>query len=130
MSAQPSAHNFIGAERNALAGHFSETTLVNQIFHRFQGGVSVCNKGFNQSEHFSGGGIHANENTVVDLAKAEQLQNLFHFRGQTNNTTNSNDENNFFLRRDVNLVFGLCFSSVVNGSLCQLKKFKSVHHAE
>lgn len=62
----------VGAERNSLTIDFTKSALVNQLSNRFKVRSTISNKWLNKSEHFNGGSIETDENTIVDLAETEQ----------------------------------------------------------
>lgn len=55
------------------------TTFVDEFANWFQVRVSPCNVWFSDTQHVDGGFVQFDENTIVDLAQTEQLQNLTHF---------------------------------------------------
>lgn len=63
---------------DALLVHLSEPALVDQLPHRLQVGVPVGHVRLDETEHLDRGGIQFHEHGVVDLAKAEKLQDLAH----------------------------------------------------
>ena len=63
-------------EGNALLLDLSVSALVDEFADGLQVGVSVGNPWLDDLEHLQGGLGHANENTVVDLEKTEELEDL------------------------------------------------------
>lgn len=118
--AKGSLDNVVGAERNTLARDLAIATLVDQLTDRLQVRISVSNEGLNKSEHLDGGTVDANEHTVVDLAKSQQLEDLLDLGGHTDDTTNSDDEDKLLLRRNVDLVVSLGLAAVVDSILLEL----------
>ena len=78
MLSQTSLDNSVGAERNSLTVNLAVAALVDKVADRLQTWVTIGDEWFDQSEHLDGGSIDANEDTVVDLAQAEKLQDLLH----------------------------------------------------
>lgn len=119
--AQASLDNIVGAERHSLTRDLAEAALVDQLTDRLQVRIAVSDEGLNKSEHLDGGSIDTNEDTIVDLTKSQELQDLADLRRDTNDTTNSDDEDKLLLSRNEDLVVSLGNSTVVNGSLLKLK---------
>lgn len=120
LVAEGGLNNGVGADRHSLARHLAETSLVDDVLHGLKAGVTVSDERLNQSEHFGGGGIDAHEDTTVQLSKSQKLKDLGNLRRNTNDTTDTDDEDQFLLRINVNLVVRFGDSSVVNGSLSKL----------
>ncbi len=76
--AQRLAHHRVVADRDALARHLAEPPLVNDLLGALQVGVAVSDERLNEPQHLSRRRIDADEDAVVDLTKAQQLQDLFH----------------------------------------------------
>ena len=112
----------VAGDRNALPAYFSETSLVDELLHGLEVRVAVGDEGLDQSEHLKSGGIDTNEDTIVKLAKAEELKDFLHLGGHSNDTSNTNDKDELVLCGDIYLVVGLRETSVVNGSAAQLNK--------
>lgn len=110
----------VGAEGNSLTIDFTKSALVYQLSNRFKVRSTVSNKWLDKSKHLSGGSIETNEDAIVDLAKTEQTQDLLHFGGNTNDTTNSDNKDNFIFFRDVELISCLGLTTVVNGDSLKL----------
>jgi hypothetical protein len=123
-----SRHNGVVAQRDTLSADLSEASLVYKFPDRFQVRVAVGNEGLHKAEHFDGGGVDADENTVVQLAQAQELQNLAHLRGYTDDTANTDDEHNLLFRSYVDLVLGLSSTSVGNSITSQLKTSREVQY--
>jgi hypothetical protein len=119
--ANASLDNLVAAERDSLAGDLAVAALVYQSSDGLQVGVAVSNEGLHQSQHLLSGGVDANEHTIVDLAKSEQLQDLLDLGGQADDTTNANNEHDLVLRGNEDLSIGLGLSAAVNGLLVQLQ---------
>lgn len=125
LIAKTSLDDSVAANRNTLARHLHETSLVDQVLDGLKVGVAVSDEGLNKSEHVHGGSVDAHEHTVVDLAKSQKLKDLLHLGGNTNNTSDTDNEDQLLLRGNEYLSIGLGGSSVVNGSLLKLRRNKS-----
>ena len=66
----------IVGEGNALLVDLSVSALVDEFTDGLQVGVSVGDPWLDDLEHLQGGLGHANKNTVVDLEKTEELEDL------------------------------------------------------
>lgn len=66
---------------NALLVDLSVSTLVDELLDGLQVGVTVGDPGLDDLEHLSDGLGDLQEDTVVDLEKTEQLENLAGLRG-------------------------------------------------
>ena len=54
--------------------NFAVAAFVDEVAHRFDGRVAVGDVGFDDLEHFGGGFCEADEDTVVYLEEAEELE--------------------------------------------------------
>ena len=63
-------------ERNALLVDLGVSALVDELTDGLQVGVTVGNEGLDNLEHLRGGLGQADEDTVVDLEKTEELESL------------------------------------------------------
>ena len=68
-------------ERDALLVDLAVAALVDQVAHGFRGRVAVCDVGFHDLEHLGRGFGEADEDAVVDLEQAQQLEDLAGFGG-------------------------------------------------
>ena len=66
---------------DALFVDLAVPALVDQVAHGFRGGVAVGDVGFHDLEHFGRGLCEADEDPVVDLEEAQQLEDLAGFGG-------------------------------------------------
>ena len=57
------------------------SALVHEFAHGFHGWVAICDEGFDYFEHFDRGFCQFDEDSVVDLEKAEQLEDFAGFGG-------------------------------------------------
>ena len=77
--AQVGLDDRVVGEGNALLIDLSVSTLVDEFTNRLEVGVSVGNPRLDDLEHLEGGLGHADKDTVVDLEKAEELEDLSGF---------------------------------------------------
>jgi hypothetical protein len=68
--------NGIVGESDALLVNLSVSALVDELTGGLKVGVSVGDPWLDDLEHLKGGLGHANKNTVVDLEKSEELEDL------------------------------------------------------
>ena len=57
-----------------------------------RGGVAVRNVGLDEAKHVDRRLVQLDEDSVVDLPKAEKLQDLLHLGSNTNDTTDADDD--------------------------------------
>jgi hypothetical protein len=69
-------NDLVVGERDTLAVDLAVTTLVDELTDGLEVGVTVGNVWVDDGEHLSGSLVQANEDTVVDLEKTQQLQDL------------------------------------------------------
>jgi hypothetical protein len=60
----------------ALLVDLSVTALVDELTDGLQVGVAVCDEGLDDLQHLNGGLGEADEDTIVDLEKTEELEGL------------------------------------------------------
>lgn len=92
---------------NALLLDLSVSTLVDELLDGLQVGVTVGDPGLNNLEHLSDGLGDLQEDTVVDLEKTEQLEDLAGLRGHLVDTLDTDDEDQLGLSGNVGRVVGL-----------------------
>jgi hypothetical protein len=83
------------------------STLVDQTTDGLQVGVTVSDIGLDQLKHFRGSLVKTNKNTVVDLQKTEQLENLTGLGGNVVDTTDTDNEDELLLSGNVVVTFSL-----------------------
>jgi hypothetical protein len=71
-----SLNDRVVGESNALFVDLSVSTLVDELTDSLQVGVSVGDPWLDDLQHLKGGFGHADEDTVVDLEKTEELEDL------------------------------------------------------
>jgi len=86
---------------NTLLVNLSITTLVDELADSLQVGVSVGDPWLDDLEHLEGSLGHANENTIVDLEKTEELEDLAGFWCDLVDTFDTDNEDQLILSRDV-----------------------------
>lgn len=88
-------------ERDALASNLTITTLVDQVLHGLEVGVTPGDVGGDEGQHLLHGLGKADEDGVVDLAKTEELEDLSGLGINSVDTTDTDDESNLGLRVNV-----------------------------
>ena len=74
--AQVLLDDLVVGEGDALLVDFAVPALVDEFAHGFERGVAVGDVGFDDLEHFQGGFGELDEDAVVDLEEAEELEDL------------------------------------------------------
>ena len=90
-------YNRIIGESNASFVDFTEPTLVDELTHSLEVGVSVCHKGVYFLQHVHCGFVHFDEDTRVDLSETEELQDLLGLGGDAVETADTDDEDHLGL---------------------------------
>jgi len=85
----------------AVSFNLYESSLVDQLSDNVKTGGSPCNVGLADSQHVDGGLVQLDKDTVVDLAKTEQLHNLAGLGSNLVVTTNSDNKGELRLRGNV-----------------------------
>jgi hypothetical protein len=86
---------------NTLLGDLSISTLVNELADGLEVGVSVGNPWLDNLQHLKGGLGHANEDTIVDLEKTEELKDLARLWCNLVDTLDTDNEDQLLLGWDV-----------------------------
>lgn len=97
----------VGGDGQTLAVDLGVSTLVDQVADRGNGGLSVSHVRLNQLQHLLGGLGQLDEDTVVDLDQSEELEDLPRLGGDVVDTTQTDDEGDLGLGRDVEVARGL-----------------------
>jgi hypothetical protein len=118
--AEGSADHGVGGKGHTLGRHLTVSTLVDKLSHGLEVGVSVGNVWLDQIHHLGGSSVHADEDTIVDLTKTKELQDLLDLGGHSNSTTHSHNKHKLALIGDKKLTSGLSLASVINIGLCKL----------
>ena len=74
--AETTLNNGVVGKSNTLLLDLSVSALVDELTDGLQVGVSVGDPWLDNLEHLEGSLCHANENTIVDLEKTEELKDL------------------------------------------------------
>lgn len=116
-------------ERNTLTVQLSITALVDEVTDGLEVGVTVGNVGLDETEHFAGSLVQTNEDSVVDLTKAEKSEDLLDLGRNLVNTTNTNDNGKtaFTFNEEVTVV--VSFSSLGNEVSLELFHYKQTAKA-
>jgi len=99
--AQSLGDNGVVSQGNTLLVDLAETALVDELADGLEVGGTVGDIGLNQQEHVVGGLVDFNEDTVVDLAQTQQLQDLLDLGGDVVDTADTDDEQQLGLRGNV-----------------------------
>lgn len=97
----------VGGDGQTLAVDLGVSTLVDQVADRGNGGLSVGHVGLDQLQHLLGGLGQLDKDTVVDLDQSEELEDLPGLGGDVVDTTQTDDEGDLGLGRDVEVARGL-----------------------
>jgi len=79
-------------EGDALLVNLAVPTLVDELANSLEVGIAIGNKGLDDLEHLRSSLGYLNENTVVDLQEAEQLERLALLRVDLVDTLDTDDE--------------------------------------
>lgn len=93
--------NGVIGEGNALAVDLAISALVDELLDALEVGVTIGNPRLNNLDHLSGSLGDADEDTVVDLEKTEELKDLAGLGGNLVDTLDADDEDQLGLGRDV-----------------------------
>jgi len=103
-------NNFVVGEWDSLAVNLSETTLVDELGDQFLGWVTIGDVWFDLAEHVGGGLADADEGGVVELTESQQLKDLADNWGKVVDTSDSDDEVDFWLIWDEESTSSSCLS--------------------
>jgi len=94
---------------DSLLVDLAVSALVDKLADRLEVGLTVSNPWLNDLQHLRGSLVDTNEDTVVDLEKTEELQDLARLRCNLVDTldTNNEDELGLILNEEVTLLLGL-----------------------
>lgn len=84
--AQMVFNDLVVGEGDSLLVDFAVAALVDEFADGFEGRVAICDVGLDDFEHFAGGFCEADEDAVVDLEKAEELQRFARFGSHLGDT--------------------------------------------
>ncbi len=99
--------DLVVVDGETLAVDLGVTTLVDEVTDGLEVGGTVGDVGLNKLEHLRGGLGQADKDTVVDLEKTEELQNLAGLGGDVVDTTETDNKDNFRLAGNVEVTLGL-----------------------
>mmetsp|Transcript_43572 Transcript_43572/g.94929 ORF Transcript_43572/g.94929 Transcript_43572/m.94929 type:complete len:291 (-) Transcript_43572:33-905(-) len=85
-------------ERDALLVDLAEATLVDELLHRLQRGIAIGHVGLDALQHLQDRLVHLQEDAIVQLLQAEQLQNLARLRAQLDDTHDPRHKDELRLR--------------------------------
>jgi len=114
------AHGFfddvVVGDLDPLSVNLDGTSFVDHVLDGFLGWVSPSDEWITNSQHLEGGGVQSDENGVSDLSESKKLEGLLWFWGQLVDTSDSNDQSEFFFAW--NIVVSVSFGGfgVVNQS--------------
>lgn len=91
------------SDGNALLVNDGISALVDELADSLESGVAPSDVGLDNAEHLEDGLSQTNEDTVVQLTKAQKLQDLAGLRADVVDTTDTDDESNLGLRLDEEL---------------------------
>jgi len=104
VSAEFLLDDFIVGESYTAAINLAKPTLVDQLAHRLEVGVSPSDVRLSNSQHVDRCLVQLNEDSIVDLAQTEQLENLARFGVKAIDTSDSDDEGDLGLVGHVEVV--------------------------
>lgn len=110
----------IVTQGDALTVDLGVATLVDQLTNGLQVRLSVGDVGFDQLQHLLSGLRQLDKHTVIDLQKAQQLQDLAGLRSNVGNTTQADDKCNLGLSRNVKVTLRLGQATQTNLLALQL----------
>merc|ERR1719327_617468 len=94
-------------QRNAALVNLAVATLVDELLHRLQVRVAERDVRRDVLQHVDDGLVDLQEHAVVELAEAEELEDLARLRGKLVDTDDTDAEDELRLRLDEKLVFHL-----------------------
>lgn len=100
-------NNLVVGNRNALTVNLGVSTLVDEIADGLEVGWAVGDVRLYQLQHLRGSFCQAHKDTVVDLKKSEELQDLSGLGCNVVDTTETHDEHNLGLTGNVEVTLGL-----------------------
>lgn len=92
---------------DALLVDLAVSALVDELANRLEVGLTVGDVGVDELEHLGGGLGQADEDTVVDLEKTQQLEDLAGLGGNVVDTLDADDEGELGLGGNVERTSGL-----------------------
>lgn len=111
---QDGLNDEVRREWNSLSVDLAETSLVNQSGDGRSGRIAEGDVRLDLSKEVLGSLVSSNEDSVVNLSESEQLEDLLLSRRDGIDTLSSDDEENLWLGRDVDLALCLGFSDLLD----------------
>ena len=91
----------VGRDGGAVAVDLDEAALVDQLAHGLEVGRAPGDVRLADAEHVDGGLVQLDEDAIVDLAEAEQLEDLADFGGDLVDTADTHHKSQLGLGRDI-----------------------------
>jgi len=110
-------NNFVGGDGDSLLVDLTETSLVNQIRDGVSSGVAESDIRFDLLDHVKSSSVNSDEDTVVDLSKSEQLEDLSDLGSQVVNTSDSDHKDDSRFSGNVERTSSSGFSSELDSIL-------------
>merc|ERR1711909_6003 len=92
LLAQSSFDDGVVRKWSSSALNTSMTTFVDQFLDSFQVRITPCDHWFGHSEHLKSSFVQLDKDSIVDLSKTEELQNLAHFRAHLVDTSDTDNQ--------------------------------------
>ena len=108
-------HDRVVGDRDPLLVHLPEPALVHELTHRLQVGVSVGHVRLHKAQHLHGSRVQLHEDGVVDLAEAQELEDLTDLGGDSDDTADTDHEHHLGLRRDLDVAGRLGLAAEADG---------------
>jgi len=105
--AEGSLDDDVVGQRNALLVDLTISALVDELANRLQVGLTIGDIGVDQLEHLGGSLGQANKDTVVDLEKTQQLEDLAGLGGDVVDTLDTDNKGELGLGGNVERTGGL-----------------------
>jgi len=114
VGSQFAFNDVVAGQRNATSTDLGVSSLVDEVSHALQVGVSPGNVGLTDSQHVSGGLVELDEDSIVDLEQAEELQGLADLGADLVHTSNTDDESQSRFSGDIEVSFLLGLAGQAN----------------
>merc|ERR1719453_2770053 len=92
--------DFVVVEWNAALVHFAIATLVHELAHSLERWVAIGAIWRHIFQHLQDGLVDLQEDSIVQLLQAQQLQDLARLRAELDDTNNAGDEQELGLGLD------------------------------
>jgi len=100
----------IVGERDALFVDLAVAAFVDQLADGLEVRFTICDIGFNKTQHLLSSPCGLDENAIVDLQKSQQLQDFSGFGGNLVDTSDTDDEIHFWLSGNIEITSSPCNS--------------------